>query len=531
MWKRPKEEIKEFLERKAREKFGEVPGFFVRETDEKFGDYATNIALVLAKKLRKSPGEIWEALSHDLEKWGGELYFSELNFVSGFINFRLRDEVLHSFLNEAAFRPDDFHRLGIGKGIRVNVEFVSANPTGSLNVANARAAAVGDSLVRILRAAGYRADSEYYVNDAGGQIRALGGSILWRLGKREEPPQDGYLGDYLVEIARRLGEAEDELEAGSKAADMILESQMETLRRFRVSFDAVTRESSIRESPLVEEVKEKLEPHVYTSEGALYFRSSQFGDEKDRVLVRNNGEPTYYFFDLVYHYDKFKRGYEYMIDLLGPDHHGHIARMKAGLEAMGIGGDRLEVLIVQQVNLVRGGERVVMSKRKGEFFTMDQLLDEVGVDAARFFFLLRSVSSHLDFDLDLARTLGRENPVYYVQYLHARTRSLLEFASSRGLSPEGADPSKLELPEERTILRKMLFFQDLIEEIARNRSPHLMPHYLLELASLYHNYYQKVRIVTEDERLSKARLLLSLGVGNVVKKGLELIGVEAPERM
>ena len=531
MWKRPKEEIKGFLEEEAKKKFGEVPEFFVRETDEKFGDYATNIALILARKLRKSPAEIWEVLGPELREWGQDVYFSELNFVSGFINFRFRDEVLHSFLREAAFSPDDFHRLEIGKGVRVNVEFVSANPTGPLNVANARAAAVGDSLVRILRAAGYRADSEYYVNDAGGQIKALGGSILWRLGKREEPPPDGYLGDYLVEIARRLGDVEEEMEAGRRAADVILKSQMETLKRFRVSFDAVTRESSIRSSPLVGEVKKRLEPHTYMSEGALYFRSSRFGDEKDRVLVRSNGEPTYYFFDLVYHFDKYRRGYEYMIDLLGPDHHGHIARMKAGLEAMGIGGDRLEVLIVQQVNLVRSGERVVMSKRKGEFFTMDQLLDEVGIDAARFFFLLRSVSSHLDFDLDLARTLGRENPVYYVQYLHARTRSLLEFASSRGLSPEGADPSKLKLPEERTILRKMLFFQDLIEEIARNRSPHLMPHYLLELASLYHNYYQKVRIVTEDEEVSRARLLLSLGVGNVVKKGLELIGVEAPERM
>ncbi len=550
MQKTLKERIKQIIERKVKEIYGQ--GVDVQLTpprSEEYGDYATNLAFLLSKKLRKPPSEIASefasALSEELRP------IAEINVVSGFINLQIRMPILRELVYEIVHsHQSDYGESDVGGGRRVLVEFVSANPTGPLNVVSARAATVGDSLVRIMRKSGYNADAEYYVNDAGGQIRALGESVAWRLGERDEPPQDGYLGEYLIEIAKKLrDQGVSREDYGKAAAELILKSQLQSLERFGVKFDSVVRESEIRASGLVDEVFNRLKelglvskasdlpPQLaseYRDRNSLVLRTDLIDkNEKPRVLIRSNGEPTYFMVDLAYHYNKFQRGYEWVIDLWGPDHHGYIPRMRAGLKGLGLlENGRFDVMIVQQVNLIRDGKRVVMSKRKGEFFTMDQLIDAVGVDAARFFFLLRSANAHLDFDIDLARKLSSDNPVYYVQYVHARISSLMEHASEKGVSFDDAELEQLGLKEERTLMKKLLYFPDVVSNSARRMEPHLIPHYLLDLAGEFHNYYQKHRIVdTENKALSGARLLLAEAVRTVVHNGLGLIGVSAPSRM
>ncbi len=550
MQKTLKERIKQIIERKVKEIYGQdVDVQLTPPRSEEYGDYATNLAFLLSKKLRKPPSEIASefasALSEELRP------IAEINVVSGFINLQIRMPILRELVYEIVHsHQSDYGESDVGGGRRVLVEFVSANPTGPLNVVSARAATVGDSLVRIMRKSGYNADAEYYVNDAGGQIRALGESVAWRLGERDEPPQDGYLGEYLIEIAKKLrDQGVSREDYGKAAAELILKSQLQSLERFGVKFDSVVRESEIRASGLVDEVFNRLKelglvskasdlpPQLaseYRDRNSLVLRTDLIDkNEKPRVLIRSNGEPTYFMVDLAYHYNKFQRGYEWVIDLWGPDHHGYIPRMRAGLKGLGLlENGRFDVMIVQQVNLIRDGKRVVMSKRKGEFFTMDQLIDAVGVDAARFFFLLRSANAHLDFDIDLARKLSSDNPVYYVQYVHARISSLMEHASEKGVSFDDAELEQLGLKEERTLMKKLLYFPDVVSNSARRMEPHLIPHYLLDLAGEFHNYYQKHRIVdTENKALSGARLLLAEAVRTVVHNGLELIGVSAPSRM
>ncbi len=550
MQKTLKERIKQIIERKVKEIYGQdVDVQLTPPRSEEYGDYATNLAFLLSKKLRKPPSEIASefasALSEELRP------IAEISVVSGFINLQIRMPILRELVYEIVHsHQSDYGESDVGGGRRVLVEFVSANPTGPLNVVSARAATVGDSLVRIMRKSGYNADAEYYVNDAGGQIRALGESVAWRLGERDEPPQDGYLGEYLIEIAKKLrDQGVSREDYGKAAAELILKSQLQSLERFGVKFDSVVRESEIRASGLVDEVFNRLKelglvskasdlpPQLaseYRDRDSLVLRTDLIDkNEKPRVLIRSNGEPTYFMVDLAYHYNKFQRGYEWVIDLWGPDHHGYIPRMRAGLKGLGLlENGRFDVMIVQQVNLIRDGKRVVMSKRKGEFFTMDQLIDAVGVDAARFFFLLRSANAHLDFDIDLARKLSSDNPVYYVQYVHARISSLMEHASEKGVSFDDAELEQLGLKEERTLMKKLLYFPDVVSNSARRMEPHLIPHYLLDLAGEFHNYYQKHRIVdTENKALSGARLLLAEAVRTVVHNGLELIGVSAPSRM
>jgi len=545
-----KSRLEKIIESKVLEIFGEkVSVRLSPPRSPEYGDYATNIAFQLAKPLRRPPVQIASELGDRLRDELAPI--AEVEVVSGFVNFKLRLPILRELVYEIVNKHrDDYGENPVGQGQKVLVEFVSANPTGPLNVVNARAAAVGDSIVRLMRKSGYLADAEYYVNDAGAQIRALGESVAWRLGERPDLPEDGYQGDYLVEIARRIREmGVKRQDYGKAAADLILKSQLESLRRFRVNFDNVVRESEVRASGLIDKVIEMLREAGLITKArelpdglrdelrdpdSIVLRTDLFfPDEKPRVIIRSNGEPTYFMVDLAYHYDKFRRGYEWVIDLWGPDHHGYVPRMKAGLKGLGLlENGRFDVLIVQQVNLIRDGKRVRMSKRRGEFFTMDQLLDEVGVDAARFFFLLRSSNAHLDFDLDLARKLGSENPVYYVQYVHARIASLMEHAQKNGVSLSDADINRLELPEERELMRKLLYFPDVVGGGAQRLEPHVIPHYLLDLAGTYHNYYQKHRIVDPgDKALSGARLYLSEAVRVVVRNGLELIGVSAPTRM
>ncbi len=541
--------LEEIVEKVVADLYGlDLKVRFSPPRDPKFGDYATNVAFQLASSLKQNPSAIAEELASELREPLAPI--AELETVGGFVNLRIRQPVLRKIVFDIVHRHgDDYGMNETGDGQRVLVEFVSANPTGPLNVANARAAAVGDSIVRIMNFSGYVAHSEYLVNDAGGQIRALGESVAWRLGERETPPQDGYLGDYLVEIARKIKESGAKRdEYGFKAADLIFQMQLTTLERFRVKYDSIVREREVRKSGLIDKVLKILDekgvlskvrdlPQDLRSEfkdiDALVLRADFFDpSEKPRVLLRSNGEPTYFLIDLAYHLGKFERGYQWVINLWGPDHHGYIPRMRAGLEAMGLlENGKFDVLIVQQVNLIRNGERVRMSKRRGEFFTMDELIDEVGVDAARFFFLMRSANAHLDFDLDLAKKLGSENPVFYVQYAHARVVSLHEHAEKEGVKIEQADLNKLDLPEERELMRQILYFPDVVGNAAKRLEPHNIPHYLLALASEFHNYYQKHRILTEDKGQAAARLTLSEAIRVVVKNGLRLIGVSAPEHM
>lgn len=523
--------LEQILAQEVERTFGvSLPVLLTEPRSSEHGDYTTNIAFRLARELRKSPQEVGESLR---DRVMPELtpVVDRIEVVGGFLNLYLRDSALHGIVQDILRFRERFGETNLGRGRRVNLEFVSANPTGPLNVVNARAAAVGDSLTRILRKLGYEADAEYYVNDAGGQIQALGESIAWRLGEIPEPPPDGYLGDYLVSIAEEVHrEGIPREEWGTYAAQKILEGQKRTLERFRVHFDRFVHESWIRRSEYPEKVRQKLQPYLEERDGAIFFRSDLFGDEKPRVVVRESGEPTYFFFDLAYHLYKIERGYTDLVDFWGPDHHGYVPRMEAGLKALGFDGN-FPVVIVQQVSLLREGKPVRMSKRRGEYFTMDELLDQVGVDAARFFFLLRTVRSPLNFDLTLAQKLTTENPVYYVQYLHARICSLEEYAREQGVTPDPAQLPRLTLPEERDLMRKLLYFPDVLEEIARILDPHPLPVYLMELADLFHGYYQRHRIVTEDPALSSARLTLALAIRQVVKNGLDLIGVSAPERM
>jgi len=515
------------LEKLLAAEFG-VPDARLEEPAEpEFGHYTTNLAFALAKKQGVNPEQAGQAIASTLEK---SPLVERCEVVRGFVNIWLRQEALGQVIGELLRDTAGYSSSELGGGRSILYEFVSANPTGPLNVVSARAAAVGDVLVRLARRCGYRPKAEFYANDAGGQINALGESVAWRLGEREDAPPDGYLGEYLVPVAERLrAEGTERQDYGAKAAEIFLEKNFESLRGFGVKFDSVVRESEVRNSPYGEELLRLLEGHTEKRDGALFLVAEAIGDEKDRVLVRSNGEPTYLFWDMAYHLHKRERGYDEMVNLLGPDHHAEAKTLSAGLSAVGIANIRVK--IIQQVHMVRGGQKVKMSKRLGEFYSLDELLDEVGPDAARFFLLMRSTSQPLEFDIDLAKTLARENPVYYVQYVHARTCSLSRFAGKQGVSGEGAKVSLLPETDEQVVLSKLLHLPDAVEAACRNEEPHLLAHYLLNLAALFHGFYQRHRIVTDDPDLSGARLALAMAVGAAMREGLGLLGVSAPESM
>ncbi|MGD8396711.1 MAG: arginine--tRNA ligase, partial [Candidatus Eiseniibacteriota bacterium] len=442
-----------------------------------------------------------------------------------------------------------YGRTTTAPGQRVQVEFVSANPTGPLNVVSARAAAVGDTLVRLLRAAGHDARGEFYVNDAGNQVDLLARSIeaRWLAARGEDVaiPEGGYHGEYVVELAARLARDQD-LDAMSPAArrdylrdqglSSILATQRRDLERFGVTFDRWFHESELYTSGELDRTHRLLAEGGWTEEreGAVWFRSSALGDDEDRVIVRTDGRPTYLLADIAYHASKHARGFEHVIDLLGPDHHGHVARMEAAAEALGYGRSWLEILIVQQVNLLRGGQPVKMSKRAGELIGLEELEAEVGRDPARFFFLMRRSNAHLDFDLDLARQQNEENPCFYVQYAHARIASVLERASERGTGfrePSTIDLGRLGEEEELALAKQLVALPEVVRGAAEAREPHRMTVYLREVAAHFHRFYHHQRIVGVEEELSQARLALIRATQLVLRNGLELIGLDAPERM
>ncbi|MGB9589329.1 MAG: arginine--tRNA ligase [candidate division WOR-3 bacterium] len=515
------------LEKLLSERFGQEAVRLEEPRAEEFGDYTTNLAFRLAKTERRSPDEKAEEIALFLE---GHPDVARCEVAKGFVNIWLRDEAFFRAAREAIADPVKYTSSGLGRGKRILYEFVSANPTGPLNVVSARAAAVGDCLVKLARRCGFQPEAEFYANDAGGQIKALGESVAWRLGERAEAPPDGYLGEYLIPVAEELQKRGiPPADYGKEAAMVFLKRNMDTLARFGVRFDRITRESEIRISHYRDELLRLLEGMTIKKEEAVFLPGEQTGGEKDRVLIRRSGEPTYLFWDMAYHLHKNARGYDEMVNLLGPDHQTEAAVLIAGLSLIGI--KNIRVKIIQQVHLIRGGQKIKMSKRKGEFYSMEDLMEEVGTDAARFFLLMRSTSQPLEFDLDLAKTLASENPVYYVQYLHARCCSLEDFGRERGIAP---DPQKFRLlnePEERNILRKLLYLPDIIEGACKTEEPHLLSHYLLSLAGLFHGYYQRHRIITDDRELSAARLALAVAVKACIREGLSLMGVSAPERM
>ena len=517
------------------------------------GDWATPVALTLAKTARRPPRQVAETLRDVLVKEIERDVVSSIEIAgAGFINFRLAPAWLTANLARILENPGVYGSSPVGRGEKILIEYVSANPTGPLNVVNARAASIGDALIRILNAAGYEARGEFYANDWGLQAELFGASIETRfqerLGLPASPlPEEGYAGAYVAEVARTvpeqdgrswlgLPERERRLRFAGWGIDRMLERQKVDLDRFGARMDRWFRESELHRGGAVEKARARLGERgmTETRDGALWFRSTEFGDQEDRVIVRTNGEPTYFLADAAYHHDKFSRGFDRLIDLLGPDHHGHVQRMQGVIEALGWPRERFEVILIQWVRLLRGGEPVKMSKRAGEFITLEDLVQEVGVDAARFFFLMRRAESPLDFDLELALKRSEDNPVYYVQYAHARIVHVLEYATSQGVpepSLAAARPDLLHEAETLTLLRGLAGFPSLVAAAARHREPHRIPMYLKDLAARFHSFYHVHRVVGPDAAVTAARLLLTRATGVVFRRGLELLGVSAPESM
>ncbi|MDZ7264341.1 MAG: arginine--tRNA ligase [candidate division KSB1 bacterium] len=528
-----------------------------RPKQEAHGDWSTNVAMKLAAPARKNPRQMAEAIREQLAFPAGLIDNIDIA-GAGFINFFLGWGYYRQVLLDILQQGSRFGCADWGHGLRVQIEFVSANPTGPLNVVSARAATVGDVIANLYQTVGFQIDREYYVNDAGRQVRLLGASVSSRymalFDREEEFPAEGYHGEYVKDLAREIA-----TEVGDRFVSLSLEQRQEVLARlalermvrshqemmtaFRVDFQNWFRESELRKRQAHLEVLRKLEEKgfVYQQDGASWFRSQQFGDEKDRVLVTSDGEPTYFLVDIAYHQNKYERGYDKIYDIWGPDHHGYIPRMKAALQALGYPKDSFEVEIVQQVNLLRGGEVVKMSKRAGQIIEMQELIDEVGVDAARFFFVNRKCSSHLDFDIDLAKKQSDENPVYYVQYAHARIFNIIKYAAEQGLRADisinhtgpdtTADLELLKQEEEKQLLRKLSQYPDVISKAAQFWEPHRLTGYLQELAATFHHFYHLHRVVTENLPLTRARLRLCQATQIVFANALKILGITAPERM
>jgi arginyl-tRNA synthetase len=517
------------------------------------GDYSTNVAMTLARRAGKPPREIAQAIIAHFPPTPAvdRLEVAGPGFLNVFLSPRWCADALRDVLAAG-------ERYGTGdeeRGRSYRLEFVSANPTGPLVIVNARAAAVGDALARILRARGARVVTQYYVNDAGQQFQALAASVEARLrqanGEPTPLPDNGYPGEYLVEVAERfqredpgraravlaLPPAERLAELGAMAVERLVGEQRRVLEQYGSRFDEWCHEAAgVRDRGLPEQAIALLTAagHTYEQDGALWFRSTAFGDDKDRVLRKSDGDLTYFAVDIGFHHFGKFGDVDRVIDFLGPDHHGHVARMKAAMRALGHAEAAFDVLIVQLVTLLRDGEPVRMSKRRGEFVLMEELLEEVGRDAARFTFLTRRHDSPLEFDLAVATRQSADNPVFYVQYAHARVSSLLRTAQEQGveLPPwSEVDLAPLVLAEEQVLIKRLLQFPDLIAGAARAREPHRVAYFLYELAGLFHAYYKAHRIITDDRPLTLARLGLAVAVGQVVRNGLDLLGVSAPTSM
>ncbi len=510
--------------------------------EEKFGDYTTNFAFSLSKGLKKSPIKI----STDIAPLIKSPYIKKVEVINGFINIFLSKDAILSILGDAVRK--NYGMYEIENKERVLVEFVSANPTGPLTIPNARAAAIGDALVKMFNFEGYQAEAEFYVNDGGRQVDLLATSILERIkeirGQAFSIPDGGYAGDYVKGIAKGiLSEYSDDVEKKNIdalkeiAVEKMINMQSQTLKRYGVEFDNWYKESQLRNMHKPDEIVELLREKglVQKKEGAVWFLSEKLGDKRDRVLVKTNGEFTYLLPDIAYHKDKFDRGYDVLIDLLGPDHIEQVPSIKSALKTLGYASDKLEVIIVQWVNLIKGGKRMKMSKRSGEFITMDELLDEVGTDACRFIFLLTKPSTPVNFDIDLAKEASSKNPVYYVQYGYARISSIFRHSKLQGIGEvdyKSADLSLITEKEAIDLIKHIGKFPEIIEMSIKERDPTHIPPYLITLASLFHSFYQKYKIVDVGNiPLTQARLYLAKCAQNTLGKGMDLLGVSRREEM
>jgi len=521
--------------------------------EKEHGDFSTNIAMLLAKKAKKAPVQIASILIDNMDFT--DTYIQRAECAGpGFINFFLNTSWLYDTLKIISHEREDYGRINIGQGKKVMVEFVSANPTGPLHMGNARGGALGDCIASVLQAAGYDVTREYYVNDAGNQIEKFGISLEARyiqLLKGEDAiefPEDGYQGediidhmrDYIEQFGDKLLDADPE-ERRRELVNFALPRNLERIRKgleaYGIHYDVWFSEQSLYDSGEFEETINYLKEKglLYEKDGAQWFRATDFGAEKDVVIIRSNGLPTYFASDIAYHRNKFvKRGFDWVINLLGADHHGHVARMKAAVAAMGVDPTRLDIVLFQLVRLFKNGEIARMSKRTGRAISLDDLLEEVGRDAARFFFNMKAAGSHLDFDLDLAVKQSNENPVYYVQYAHARICSMLRLLESEGISVPSANEVDLTLltaPEEIDLIKKLAEYPDEIRIAAQTLEPSRLTRYVTDVASLFHSFYNECRVKGEEEKLMKARLLLVSAVKTVIKNVLDILSINAPERM
>ena len=547
--------------------------------DKSHGDYATNVALILAKKANVNPKELAQTIIKQL----GVAEFIEKTEIAGpgFINFFLSSESSSSVINEIIDRGKGYGVSNIGAGQSVLLEYVSANPTGPLHVGHGRGAAYGATVSNLLRTVGFKVDNEYYVNDAGRQMDILTVSIFLRylelFGEKVRFPDNGYQGSYIKDIvgsiSKRYGDTfqiestlvfdgicKDGIDGGDKEShidelidrsknllgadfksifevgiESILNGIKEDLADFGVVFEKWFSEQSLIDNGLAKSSIDKLQKskHVYTKDGALWFRTTEYGDEKDRVVVRDNGIHTYFASDIAYHLEKFERGYDKVINVWGADHHGYIARVKASIAAFNHDPEKLEIILVQFANLYRGGKKVQMSTRSGSFVTLEDLRNEVGNDAARFFYILRKSEQHMDFDLDLAKSKTNENPVFYIQYAYARISSVFRQAQDKGINfnHKGADLSLLLEESEKTILRELNRYKGIIESSALQYEPHQLAYYLRDLAAHFHSYYNSCPFILEDQNLTQARLSLIYATKQVLENGLHILGVSAPDSM
>ena len=535
---------------------GEAAGSYTVEEPKQasHGDFSTNMAMVIAglakkrdKGARVNPRELADRIAAYLGSCE-DLVQSVDVAGPGFVNVVIRASVWHSLLPEVVARGDAFGRSDAGRGRKVLVEFVSANPTGPLSVGHGRQAVLGDAIARLLIATGHDVTREYYFNDAGRQMRVLGESTRARylelLGLPNSFPEDGYQGQYIYDIARQLldekGDSLKEVaEVGpftDKAVEVIFADIRNTLSRLDVIFDSYFNEHTLYEDGHIDDVVSLLRQKglVYEEEGAVWFRTTAFGQEKDRVIIKNTGEPTYRLPDIAYHREKFRRGFDWMVNVFGSDHIATVPDVLAGVEALGYDPAKVTTVLHQFVTLMRDGKQVKMSTRKATFITVDELIDEVGTDVVRFFFLMRKSDSQLEFDLNLAASQSQDNPVYYVQYAYARLCSIAKQAETQNIArPELGDASlaSLELPEEMAILKTISLYPDLVERAALDLEPHRIPFYLQNLAGQFHSYYNKHRVLVDDAALSGARLWLCEALRILFRNGLQLIGVKAPESM
>lgn len=561
---------------------GEIAGIIVDRTrDKSHGDFASNIALKMSKAAGKNPRELAQLI---IDTIGSKDKIAKIEIAGpGFINFYIDENEKHSVISQIIEKKELFGKGDFGNGKKVQVEFVSANPTGPLHVGHGRGAAYGASVADLLQYVGYDVQREYYVNDAGRQMDILAASVwlryLQQLGVDFPFPVNGYKGDYVHHIAKKLvreqgdsfkveiellqqGLPADETDGGDKekyidavivkakellkdgyrkvfdvGLDLILTDIKDDLKGFGVEYQNWFSERSLTEDGTVEKALQQLQDqgHIYEKDGALWFKSSEFGDEKDRAVKRSNGEYTYFASDIAYHLQKIGRGFDQIIDVWGADHHGYVPRVKAAMTASGSDADKLKVLLVQFAILYRGGEKAQMSTRSGEFITLRELREEVGTDAARFFYVMRKSEQHLDFDLDLAKSQSADNPVYYIQYAHARVCSVMRQLQDKGYSfdPSIAEQNFALLAEEqeKNIIKTLAKYPDMILKAAKDYEPHQVCHYLRELANDLHTYYNAHVFIVADENLRNARLLLINAVKQVLKNGLELLSVSAPEEM